>query len=91
MPPDPALRPPFQPFNTSERMIAFPPGACVIDQPDEVQQLVMTTGQDYWTSVSNGEIPADQYVLDAQPDQTAIDDETPPPDTGGNGNGTGGA
>jgi len=75
----------------AERMLAFPPGACVMDQPDEVQQLVMTTGQDYWTSVSNGEIPADQYVLDAQPDQTAIDDETPPPDTGGNGNGTGGA
>ena len=82
MPPDPALRPPFQPFNTSERMIAFPPGACVIDQPDEVQQLVMTTGQDYWDSVANGDIPADQYVIDAN----ATADEVPP-DEGDSGNG----
>jgi hypothetical protein len=41
----------------------------------------MTTGQDYWDSVANGEIPADQYVIDAN----ATADEVPPDEGGGNG------
>jgi hypothetical protein len=88
MPPDPALRPPFQVVPTSTRMFDFPPGACA-PQPDDVQQLVTDTGKDYWDSVANGEIAADSYTYpdDSTDDTPPPDDTQPPPDQGGNGSG----
>jgi hypothetical protein len=77
--PDPVLRPPFQ---TPIRVVEFPPGAYP-PQPDEVLQVVLDTSE-----AQKAEVEAASSTV-MFPPELLVPDDTPPDDTGGNGNGVG--